>query len=51
MKIKALEDRRRALEESFFKDQNAKLLAAMRKKACPGREESSAEREFRSDES
>ena len=34
MKIKALEKRRRALEESFFKDQNAKLLTAMRKKAA-----------------
>ena len=34
MKIKALEDRRRALEESFFKDQDAKLLAAMRDKAA-----------------
>ncbi len=34
MKIKALEDRRRALEESFFKNQNARLLAAMRAKTA-----------------
>ena len=34
MKIKPLEERRRALEESFFKDQNAKLLTAMQKKAA-----------------
>ena len=34
MKIEPLEERRRALEESFFKDQNAKLLTAMRKKAA-----------------
>ena len=32
--MKALEQRRRALEESFFKDQDAKLLVAMRKKAA-----------------
>ena len=34
MKRKVLEARRRALEESFFKDQDAKLLAAMREKAA-----------------
>ena len=34
MKENALETRRRALEESFFKDQDARLLTAMREKAA-----------------
>ncbi len=37
MKPEALEERRRALEESFFKDHNARLRDAIRAKAATGR--------------